>query len=180
MTDFFLPFTGNFPITLKYGSTLPAKFGGGITHSVDYGVPAGTPILASAEGIVKATDWNKGGGNVIDIEHDNSITTSYGHLASFAVRPGEKVRQGDIIGYSGNTGEYTTGPHLLFGAKQNGNAINPSTLFGVEPKSSSVETKTQDNGLFGIPGAIGDAAFSFGFIFLGAILLLAGVLIMRK
>ena len=185
MAEFRLPFTGSYPITLDYGGQIPSQFGGGTQRAIDYGTPAGTPILASGTGVVKSLGWNTGGGNVAIIEHGSGISTIYGHLSKFTVSEGQKVSAGEQIGVSGNTGAYTTGPHLLFGAKSGSQNIDPKSLIGTSSgggfsgKTDSSKSE-EDQGLFGIPGAIGDAAFSFGFIFLGAIILLAGVLIMRK
>lgn len=183
---FQLPFAGSFPISLDYGGQIPSQFGGGIQHAIDYRVPAGTKIEASGAGTVKSTDYNYGGGNLLTIEHPGGISTIYGHLASFSVKPGEKVTAGEEVGISGNTGAYTTGPHLLFGAKVGKTNIDPKSIIGKQTpagasfNNNSGSSSSEDQGLFGIPGAIADAAFSFGFIFLGAIVLLAGVLIMRK
>ena len=193
MTTFRNPFAGHWPVTLKFGSQLPPKFGGGISTATDFGVPSGTSILASAEGIVTSTKQNYGGGNVVEILHDNGISSTYAHLNNWTVRPGEKVKAGQQIGISGNTGAYTTGPHLLFGLKQNGQNIDPEKVlmlnnvdlpfFGAGDEIAAKiksDLNVPDQGFLGIPGAIGDAAFTFGFIFLGAIVLLAGVLLMRS
>ncbi len=185
MTSFQLPFAGNFPISLDYGGQIPSQFGGGVQHAIDYKTPAGTPILAAGSGVVKSTEWNTGGGNLLTIEHGNGISTIYGHLASFGVKAGDTVVAGQQVAKSGNTGAYTTGAHLLFGAKSNGQNIDPKSLIGGSSGggfsgNATGSSSSEDQGFLGIPGAIGDAAFSFGFIFLGAIILLAGVLIMRK
>jgi len=82
--------------------------------SVDYGMPVGTPLSAAAGGTViisKNSGWNGGYGNYVIIQHPNNTQTVYGHMSSIVVRVGQTVSQGQLIGYSGNTGN-STGPHL--------------------------------------------------------------------
>ena len=85
-------------------------------NGVDYGMPVGSPLYASAAGkvlIAKGSGWNGGYGNYIVIEHANGTQTVYGHMSTLAVSVGQSVVQGQLIGYSGNTGK-STGPHLHF------------------------------------------------------------------
>jgi murein DD-endopeptidase MepM/ murein hydrolase activator NlpD len=85
-------------------------------NGVDYGMPVGTPLYASAQGrviIAKGAGWNGGYGQYVVIQHPNKTQTVYGHLSSVVVSVGQSVTQGQLIGYSGNTGR-STGPHLHF------------------------------------------------------------------
>lgn len=85
-------------------------------NGVDYGLPVGSSLFASAAGTVivsKNSGWNGGYGNYVVIEHPNKTQTVYGHMSSVSVSVGQKVTQGQLIGYSGNTGR-STGPHLHF------------------------------------------------------------------
>jgi LysM repeat protein len=85
-------------------------------NGVDYGMPIGTPLYASAAGTViisKNSGWNGGYGNYVVIQHPNSTQTVYGHMSGVSVSVGQKVNQGQTIGSSGNTGK-STGPHLHF------------------------------------------------------------------
>lgn len=88
-------------------------------NAVDIGLPEGTPILAAADGEVilskyeEGDPWFGGYGNYIVIQHDNGAQTVYGHLSKNLVSRGWKVKQGQVIGYSGSTGN-STGPHLHF------------------------------------------------------------------
>ena len=108
------PFKGDFPITQRYGEKITSAFHTGI----DYGVPAGTPILASDAGIVMYSGWLNGGwGNAVIIRHDSGIATLYAHLGTVSCLDGKKVEQSQIIGYSGSTGN-STGPHLHFEARK--------------------------------------------------------------
>ena len=107
------PFTGEYPITQCYGGTDTSAFHTGI----DYACPLGTPILASASGVVMAAGWDATGyGNRVIILHDAHHATLYAHLKSVTVFVNQKVTQGDVIGYSGSTGN-STGPHLHFEAR---------------------------------------------------------------
>ena len=84
--------------------------------AVDYGMPVGTPLYASAAGTViisKNSGWNDGYGDYVKIQHPNGTVTIYGHMSGTIVSVGQAVAQGQTIGYSGNTGN-STGPHLHF------------------------------------------------------------------
>lgn len=84
-------------------------------NGVDYAAPTGTPIMATASGTVKFSGWQNGYGNFVEIQHHSGYSTAYAHLSRFAsgVRVGQKVQQGDVIGYVGATG-WATGPHLHY------------------------------------------------------------------
>jgi murein DD-endopeptidase MepM/ murein hydrolase activator NlpD len=94
---------------------------------VDYAADYGTPVQTIGDGTVIARGWDaKGGGNYIKIKHNSSYTTVYMHLSGFAkgLRTGDRVHQGDVIGYVGSTG-LATGPHLDFRFFKNGQAVDP-------------------------------------------------------
>ncbi|MCD2434501.1 M23 family metallopeptidase [Acidaminococcus sp. NSJ-142] len=92
----------------------------GIDIAADYG----TPVRASATGVVQEAQWNGGYGRFVSIDHGNGMLTCYGHMSAIAVTPGQHVKRGDVIGYVGSSG-YSTGPHLHFEMRQNGNTVNP-------------------------------------------------------
>ncbi len=96
-------------------------------NGTDFAAPTGTPIMASGSGTVITAGWCGNGGNCVRIRHNSSYTTGYGHLSKFATRVGKKIRQGQIIGYVGNTG-MSTGPHLHYTVKYNGKFINSQKL----------------------------------------------------
>ena len=96
-------------------------------NGTDFAAPTGTPIMASGSGTVITAGWCGNGGNCVRIRHNSSYTTGYGHLSKFATKVGKKVRQGQIIGYVGNTG-MSTGPHLHYTVKYNGKFINSQKL----------------------------------------------------
>ncbi len=93
---------------------------------VDYAAPRGTPVSALGDGIVTFAGRKGGYGNYVEVRHNSTHTTCYGHLWKFAkgVRKGTRVAQGDVIGYVGSTG-LSTGPHLDFRVKRNGNFVDP-------------------------------------------------------
>jgi murein DD-endopeptidase MepM/ murein hydrolase activator NlpD len=93
---------------------------------VDYAAPAGTPVSASADGMVIAAGWQGGFGNTVRLRHANGYQTLYGHLSRLRVRVGQRVAQGDVLGSVGSTG-LSTGPHLDYRMARNGTWLNPLT-----------------------------------------------------
>tara|TARA_Y100000741_G_scaffold283960_1_gene223710 strand:+ start:315 stop:1619 length:1305 start_codon:yes stop_codon:yes gene_type:complete len=95
----------------------------------DFAAPMGTPIMASGSGTIVLAKWCGGGGNCIKIKHNSTFQTIYAHMKNFAkgMKPGKKVRQGEIIGYVGSTG-MSTGPHLHYEVVVNGKKVNSQTL----------------------------------------------------
>ena len=91
---------------------------------MDVGAPAGSPIVAAADGRVASAGWHGGYGQQVAIAHADGLRTSYSHMSRMAARPGELVRRGQVIGYVGSTG-LSTGPHLHFEVTRNGRAIDP-------------------------------------------------------
>ena len=96
-------------------------------HGVDYAAPAGTPVVAVADGTVSFRGWDRGGGgNTLKIKHARGMETGYLHLQRFAsgIVAGKRVSQGEVIGYVGATGT-ATGPHLDYRVWINGKATDP-------------------------------------------------------
>jgi murein DD-endopeptidase MepM/ murein hydrolase activator NlpD len=113
------------PITGSFGERIDPFNGEGAFHSgVDIGSAYGQPVIAPAEGVVEFADFLGGYGRAITIDHGHGITTRYGHLASFAVFPGQHVHRGDTIGYVGDSGR-STGPHLHYEVRINDIPVNP-------------------------------------------------------
>lgn len=90
----------------------------------------GQPIIAAAAGRISFVGQRSGYGNVVEIDHGHGIMTRYAHLSGFAARPGERVKRGDAIGRMGSTGR-STGTHLHFEVRLNGNPINPRRFLEV-------------------------------------------------
>lgn len=91
---------------------------------VDIPGPVGTPIYATADGIVGRAGWAGGYGNLVELEHGGGLETRYGHLSKILVAPGARVQRGDVIAYMGSTGR-STGSHLHYEVRMDGRAINP-------------------------------------------------------
>lgn len=98
-------------------------------RGVDYAADAGTPIMATSDGVVIQRGRNGGLGNAIEIRHPNGFVTRYGHMSRFAsgISVGSRVAQGDIIGYVGSTG-LATGPHLHYEMLRHGNHVDPLSV----------------------------------------------------
>ena len=95
-------------------------------EGVDYAAPTGTPVKAVGEGVVTAKGWSGGYGNQVIVRHGGGLESMYSHLSGYArgLKNGQKVRQGEVIGFVGMTG-LATGPHLDFRLRQGGRFINP-------------------------------------------------------
>lgn len=95
-------------------------------HGIDYAAPSGTPIKTVGDGVIMTRAYAKGAGRYVKVRHPNGYVTVYNHMSRFAsnLRSGQKVKQGQTIGYVGSTG-LSTGPHLDFRMKKNGSYINP-------------------------------------------------------
>lgn len=93
-------------------------------NAIDISSAAGQPVRTPADGIVVKAEWANGYGNVIYVSHGYGYSTRYGHLSSFAVRPGQRIKRGDVIGSVGSTGR-STGPHLHYEVRVNNNPVNP-------------------------------------------------------
>ena len=117
-------------ITSDFGYRKSPVAGASTNHSgIDIGVPIGTPVKAIADGTVTAANGGmRGYGNGVFIDHGmingKRITSEYGHLSKFEVKVGDKVRQGQVIAESGNTG-ISSGPHLHITIRENNIPVNP-------------------------------------------------------
>ena len=95
----------------------------------DFAAPEGTPIMASGDGVIMKAGWCGGGGNCVKIKHNKTYQTIYAHMKNFSklAIPGNRIKQGQIIGYVGSTG-MSTGPHLHYEVIENGKKINSQLL----------------------------------------------------
>ena len=102
----------------------PLTHGRGIHQGVDIAAAPGQPVRASADGIVMAASEQGGLGKAIFLAHGYGLSTRYGHLSAVSVRPGQKVKRGDVIGRVGSTGR-STGYHLHYEVRIDGEPVNP-------------------------------------------------------
>ncbi|MCQ2958105.1 MAG: peptidoglycan DD-metalloendopeptidase family protein [Candidatus Gastranaerophilales bacterium] len=128
-TDFIMPVRGSY--TSAYGYRVHPIFKTRKFHSgIDIAVPSGTPVKCSNSGVVTFVGWYGGYGKVVIVSHGTykgkPTSTLYAHLSSYSVSKGAKVAKGQIIGHSGSTG-YSTGPHLHFEVRVNGNPVSPTS-----------------------------------------------------
>ena len=102
------------------------RFDGTEFHQgIDIAAEMGTPIVATADGVVTAAGWNGGYGNMVDVDHGGGIVTRYGHASALAVTVGQRVRRGEVIAYAGSTG-HSTGPHVHYEVRVDGQPVNPA------------------------------------------------------
>ena len=110
---------------------------------IDLAAPTGTPVYAPADGYVAKAQRYGGYGNFVEIEHGGHIETRYGHLSAYAVKQGEYVHKGELIGYVGATGD-ATGPHLHYEVRIDGDPVNPMPyLLGEDGKLELAVTEDQ-------------------------------------
>lgn len=109
----------------RFGERTDPFSGEGAIHGgVDISAPTGTPVHAAADGIVARAEYFGAYGKLVVIDHGNGMSTRYGHLSRFDVVPGQEVRRGDVIAFSGQTGR-ATAPHLHYEVRMGGAAVNP-------------------------------------------------------
>lgn len=126
------------------------------THDgADFRAPIGTPVKAAMSGTIKTGTGHKNAGTWIEI-HDGNTIAGYSHLSAVAVRAGQRVREGQIIGYSGATGN-VTGPHLHFYVKRGGKFIDPVAWL-----AESTTTSASATGGDSLPLRVGSAGLRVG------------------
>jgi murein DD-endopeptidase MepM/ murein hydrolase activator NlpD len=120
----FTEVTSAFGVSRQIGSRYQASHGG-----IDYAAPEGTPVHATADGVVEFAGTQRGYGNVIVVKHREPLTTLYAHLSAFApaMESGFRVRQGELIGFVGRTG-WATGPHLHYEVRVAEKQVNPEEV----------------------------------------------------
>ena len=112
-------------MTSNYGMREHPVIGGRRNHKgVDLAAPIGTPIFATADGVVSRADRFSSYGLYISLQHGANLETRYAHMSRLAVAAGQRVNKGDVIGYVGTTGR-STGPHLHYEVRMDGVAVNP-------------------------------------------------------
>ena len=111
---------------------------------VDYAAPTGTPVMTIGDGVVTSVKYEGAGGNTVRIKHNSVYSTAYLHLSKYAkgLKAGQRVRQGEVIGYVGSTGR-STGPHLDFRVWKNGSPINPLKM--ESPPAEPIKSANRDS-----------------------------------
>lgn len=99
----------------------------GFHQGIDISTERGNPVFATADGVVGSASYSGDYGNLMVLRHDFGLSTRYGHLSAFTVKPGAPVKRGDVIGYVGSTGR-STGAHLHYEILANGKLLNPLQL----------------------------------------------------
>lgn len=113
-------------ISSGFGMREHPRFGDRRMHTgIDITMPRGTPLHATADGVVSFADRSSGNGNIVVIEHGHGLTTVYAHNTRNTVKPGQTVKRGQVIAYSGSTG-ISTGPHVHYEVWRNGASVNPA------------------------------------------------------
>jgi murein DD-endopeptidase MepM/ murein hydrolase activator NlpD len=113
-------------ISSGFGMRDHPRHGGRKMHTgIDITMPRGTPLHATADGVVSFADRNGGNGNIVVIEHGHGLSTVYAHNSKNSVKAGQAVKRGEVIALSGSTG-VSTGPHLHYEVWRNGQSINPA------------------------------------------------------
>lgn len=119
------PVKNSFRFTSKFGFRRDPKTGGRRMHSgVDFAAPVGTPLYATADGVVTSAGWGSGYGRLVKIQHEFGIETRYAHMSRIRVKVGQRVSRGDRIGDMGASGR-VTGVHLHYEVRVGGKPVNP-------------------------------------------------------
>lgn len=126
-TPSLLPIEGQITSSFGYRRNPFGGWSSEYHNGIDIACNYGTPVLATADGIVTFAGWNPVYGNKVEIEHGYGIETFYGHNSRLMVKSGDHVKKSAIIAYSGNSGR-STGSHLHYGALVNGKNVNPLTF----------------------------------------------------
>ena len=109
----------------RFGDRLDPFSGEGAFHKgVDITAAMGTPVHAAADGVVYQAEFSSGWGRMVVIDHGNGMRTLYAHLSRYEVIPGQEIRRGAVLGFSGQSGKATS-PHLHFEVRRGGVAVNP-------------------------------------------------------
>jgi len=128
-------------------------------EGLDYAAPAGTPILAAADGQVIRTGTSRSYGRFVEIQHANGVTSFYAHMSRIGVNQGDVLTAGDSIGAVGSTGR-STGAHLHFEIRRDGQQINPEAFLGRSFALQDVAPEA--DGSWDAPAFFASAPVAFG------------------
>ena len=122
------PVKGGYNLSSGYGLRIDPFTQAMAKHEgLDFAAPVGTPIIASAHGVISRAGWDSQYGNVVEINHAEGFKTRYAHASQLLVRTGQTVKKGDVIAKVGNTGR-SSGPHLHYEVIRAGAHINPANM----------------------------------------------------
>mgnify|MGYP001121627259 CR=1 FL=1 len=122
------------PVTSPFGVRTDPILGTAALHSgMDFRAPRGMAARATAGGVVTRAGWAGGYGRMVEIDHGNGFSTRYGHLSRILVEVGQKLNAGDEVGETGSSGR-STGPHLHYEVRHNGEAVNPLRFLAIGKK----------------------------------------------
>ena len=140
--------------TSNYGIRSDPFRGTAAMHAgVDIPGPVGTPVYATADGVVDRAERSGGYGNLVELDHGKGIQTRYGHLSKILVEAGTRVRRGQLIALMGSTGR-STGPHLHYEVRLDGHAVNPVPFL----QTADYLLAAQDKSIRVIPIGVGGPA----------------------
>jgi hypothetical protein len=165
-------------ISQEYGNPSD-RYVSGYHTGIDIACAAGSPIYAAHDGTVSVAGWKGAYGNTVEVQANSSLYTSYHHMSSISVRVGQVVSAGKILGHIGSTGQ-STGPHLHFEVRVNGEPVDPNPyLDGSEDVSQAGYNPAGFGDVFAFPSAVIDAFgwlantknwYRVGMVFLGVLL----------
>ena len=134
-------------LSSSFGGRSDPFSGEGVFHTgVDLAAPQGTPVHATADGVIDRAGWDGDYGKLIIIDHGNGLETYYAHLSRLLVAPGQEVLRGQVIGLSGETGR-VTGPHMHYEVRVRGTPVNPYKYLAQSRAPASAKTVHNDLGL---------------------------------
>jgi len=140
-----VPVNSSRAMSSNFGMRTHPVLGGYRMHKgVDLPAPTGTPIHATADGVVGMADWFGGYGLFVELEHGANLETRYGHMSRIAVAQGQHVHRGDVIGYVGTTGR-STGAHLHYEVRIAGEAVNPVPYLQIADVNSGANVALASN-----------------------------------
>jgi murein DD-endopeptidase MepM/ murein hydrolase activator NlpD len=128
--------------TSGYGVRSDPFRGAAAMHAgIDLAAPMGTPVYATADGVVDRAEWSGGYGNLVEIDHGKGLQTRFGHLSRVLVHPGDRVVRGQEIALMGSTGR-STGSHLHYEVRIDGHAVNPVPFLQSADYVTAMEART--------------------------------------
>ncbi len=134
-------------LSSSFGGRSDPFSGEGAFHTgIDLVVPTGTPVRATADGVIETAGWAGDYGKLVTVDHGNGLETYYAHLSQFLVVPGEEVRRGQVIALSGFTGR-ATGPHMHYEVRLGGTPVNPYKYLARSQPTPAARSAHSDLGL---------------------------------